>query len=351
MRIWIEPFETLPQGEVFVCKMENDRGASAEILSYGGIIRCLRTPDRNGGIRDVVLGHDSIQNGYLSGYPYAAMLIGRFANRIKGGSFTTAEGTWTLEKNENENTLHGASGGYDSRLFQMQTETAPDAVHAILTLIDHGEAGFPGTVEVKVVYTLHSDNRFEISYYAVPDRDTVLSLTNHVYFNLAGHDQGTTHRQYLRIACDFYTPSGTDCVPTGEVLKVDGTVFDFREFRTLGSGYDSGDPQLAMFNGYDHNLCLRGRGMRTVLEAYDPESGITLDLQTDLPGAQLYTTNYTAPADVLAKDGAHYQLHQGFCFETQHFPNSPVFSHFPSPYVRAGETYESHTVFKFGILK
>ena len=322
MLVSINLFEKTAEKDVFVCHMENDNGMTVEILSFGGTIRSISVPGRNNAFADVVLGHEKMAGGYSTPYGYGAALIGRFANRIKGGVFETEEGKWILEKNDGDNTLHGASGGYGSKHFNMTSSHLGDRVQCILKLIDIGEGGFPGSVEIKAVYTLYAHNELEIAYSAVPDHDTVINLTNHAFFNLAGHGCGSVERQKLRIASDFYTPNDENCVPTGEVLSVKGTVFDFTEFRALGDGFASGDKQIEMFRGYDHNLCLRGRNYRQVMEAIDPDSGRCMIVHTDLPGVQLYTTNNEIPAEVEFKEGAHYSIHQAFCFETQFFPDS-----------------------------
>ena len=344
-------FERCGDCDILKCRMENDNGMSVEILSRGGILRSVVLPDRSDALRDVVLGHDAYRGGYDSAFGFAGAIIGRFANRIRGGRFLTGDQEWDLERNERGNTLHSAGGNYALRDFDMALRQNDGSLECRLSLLDHGEAGFPGTVRVEVTYTLFPHNQFSIAYRAIPDRDTVINLTNHAFFNLSGHESGPVDQQHLRIFADFYTPNHDDCAPSGEIREVRGTPFDFTDFRKIGTGFAVGFDQLDRFGGYDHNFCLRGRGYRHVMDAFAEDTGIGVSCFTDLPGAQLYTVNHPVPDGLRFKNGARYEKHQAWCFETQFYPDSPNLTHFPSPYVNAGQTFSTTTSFVFRVFR
>lgn len=339
-------FGKLESGEeVRLFHLENGEGIEAEIIEYGAIIHRLVVPGRNGVRADVVLGQDTLEN-YIKMPNFSAAVVGRCANRIGNAVFSINGKDYVLEKNNGNNSLHSGSGNYANKLFKGKMFDSGDKVGVTLYYKDLGLGGFPGTVDVWVTYTLTSEGSFEIEYKAVPDTDTVINLTNHAYFNLSGHDTGSVENHLLQINSDFYLPNDNGALPTGEVLSVTGTDMDFNSPRPVGEGFKSTDVQLTQFGGYDHNFCLRGRGYRKVVELLDPISGRGMEVYTDLPGIQLYTTNF-AGKNSIGKEGALYQRHGALCLETQYFPNAVNMSHFPSPVFRAGETYYTVTAFKF----
>lgn len=347
MRMESRFFGCLPDGGQVECFiLENEKGIRAEILSYGGILKSLWVPDRSGNLADIVMGYDTLA-GYLADTRHFGSLIGRNGNRISGASYRIGDTVYYLEKNDGENNLHSGKYCYDRRLFVPRMEKDGDRASLLLSLQDEESPSFPGNAAVTVTYTLTEEDSLTIDYQAVSDRDTIFNLTNHSYFNLAGHDSGTALNQTLQLESDFFTPNTPECIPTGEVRPVEGTAFDFRRAKPIGRDIGSNEEQVRLFGGYDHNFVLRGRGYRKVGEAADPGSGRVMELYTDQVGVQLYTGNFIKEEDEKGKGGAAYQKHQAFCLETQHFPNSVNISHFPSPLCGAGQTYHAITAFRF----
>lgn len=340
-------YGTLSSGEaVYEYTLDNKKGISAQILTYGGIIKNLYVTDRNGVKTDVVLGRDTIED-YLKNDGFLGAAIGRHANRIAGGEFELNGKTYHVGVNEGRNSLHGGNIGYDKRVWAAEesgTESEPSLVLKLTS--KDGEEGFPGTVEITMTYTITADNALNINYKAVSDKDTVLNLTNHSYFNLAGHDSGNIYNQILQINSGFYTPNDDECMPTGEVLSASGTPFDFRTPKPIGRDIKADFEQIKKFGGYDHNFAIEGRGFRLAAVAGCEENGITMEVRTDKPAMQLYTSNGLSEGDMY-KNGAHYGVHQAFCLETQYFPNAMAHSHYPSPILRKGETYDFTTEYKF----
>ncbi|MGI6577419.1 MAG: aldose epimerase family protein [Eubacteriales bacterium] len=331
--------------EVRLFHLENGKGMEVEIIELGAIIHRLVVPDRNGVSADVVMGQETLEN-YINNPSCSAAVVGRFANRISGAAFTLNGQKYLLDQNDGNNTLHSGVGNYSRRFFTGKLFEENDKVGVTLYYKDNGEGGFPGTMDVWVTYALDLEGTLEIQYKAVPDTDTIISLTNHAYFNLSGHMSGSVENHLLQINADFYLPNDPTALPTGEVLSVTGTDMDFNSLRPVGDGFRSTEKQLVQFGGYDHNYCLRGREYRKVAELRDPSSGRGMEVYTDLPGMQLYTSN-AAWKNNTGKGGAIYQKHGALCLETQHFPNAINMSHFPSPIYRAGETFQSVTAFKF----
>lgn len=345
MSILKTEFGTMPDGEkVYSYLLDNNQGLSAEILNYGGIVKNLYVTDKNGVKTDVVLGRDKLED-YLKNDGYLGALIGRHANRIAGGEFELGGTKYNVGINEGKNSLHGGNAGYDCCVWETEENDGLEPSLTLTLTSPDGEEGFPGELKVKVVYTLTKDNALKIEYTAVSDKDTVCNLTNHSYFNLAGHASGTVDNQILYINSDFYTPNGSECMPTGEVLSVKGTPFDFRAPKPIGQDINSDFEQIKMFGGYDHNFAVNGRGYRKAAEAKCPQNGITMEVYTDKPAMQLYTSN--GLAEGVYKDGAHYGVHQAFCLETQYFPNAMAHSHYPSPILKKGEEYYFTTEYKF----
>lgn len=348
MSITSAPFGVTKNGEAVTCyTITNASGAFVRILDFGCIIQALCVPDRNGKLTDVVLGYDAIDR-YEEGTCFYGAFVGRYANRISGSRFPLGGQTITLTPNEGPNHLHGV---YCTSLFA--AEAAGNSLTLRRTSPD-GEEGFPGRVEVAVTYTFTDDNALALDYQAVTDADTVLNLTNHSYFNLSGHDSGSAQDQLLRIAASRFTPVGEGSIPTGELLPVEGTPFDFRTVKPIGRDIDMSNPQLAQTGGYDHNLVLDVTGLETPFaSAESPATGITMDCYTTQPGVQFYNANFVQsdPCRGQGKGGAEYPFRGAFCLETQHFPDSPNRPEFPSALLRAGETCHEVTIYRFGVKK
>lgn len=338
-------FGTDLNGEkVYSYLLDNGSGLGAEILNYGGIIKNLYVNDKNGVKTDVVLGRETLED-YLHNDGYLGALIGRHANRIARGEFELEGKTYRVGINEGRNSLHGGVNGFDKRVWSVRKNDGEEPSLELSLVSEDGDEGFPGNLEVSVTYTLTKDNALKINYRAVSDADTIVNLTNHSYFNLSGHGNGTIDNQILQIHSSFYTPNDNECMPTGEVLSVTGTPFDFRAPKPIGQDIASDFEQIEMFGGYDHNFAIEGRGYRLAAAAKCMENGITMKVYTDKPGMQLYTSN--GLTEGIYKDGARYNVHQAFCLETQYFPNSAAHGHFPSPVLKKGEEYNFTTEYRF----
>ncbi len=330
--------------EVYVYSLDNGRGLSAEIITYGGIVKNLYVNDENGKKTDVVLGRDTLEE-YLHNDGYLGALIGRHANRIAKGKFNLNGREYHAGVNEGNNSLHGGYKGFDKKVWEANAVDGSEPSLILTLLSPDGEEGFPGDLKVKVIYTLTKDNALKIEYNASSNEDTVVNLTNHTYFNLAGHAGGTIDNQILQINSSFYTPNDIECMPTGEVLSVTGTPFDFRSPKPIGQDISADFEQIKMFGGYDHNFALEGRGYRLAATAQCVENGITMEVYTDKPAMQLYTSN--ALTRGIYKDGAEYDAHQAYCLETQYFPNAMEHSHYPSSILRKNEEYKFTTEYRF----
>jgi aldose 1-epimerase len=316
-------------------------------IPYGAILASIRTPDRSGRLADIVLGFDTL-DGYLTRNRYFGAVVGRFANRIARGRFSLDGQAVQLATNKGGHHLHGGVRGFDKVIWSGERVDRGGAVGVVFTYTSpDGEEGYPGTLRATVAYTLTSDNALAIDYTAATDKTTIVNLTNHSYFNLAGEGSGDVLRHEVTLHADRFTPVDDAMIPTGELLPVDGTPFDFRTPTALGARIDADDPQLRIAGGYDHNFVLNGAGLRPVARVVDPASGRTLRVETTEPGVQLYTGNKLRGE--VGKQGHVYAPRAAFCLETQHFPDSPNHPEFPSTTLRPGETYRSRTVFTFGI--
>lgn len=346
MSITRNEYGTSKNGEKVYCyTLDNGKGLSAEILTYGGIIKNLYTLDRNGNKIDVVLGRNTMED-YSNNRGYLGALIGRHANRIAGAKFDIDGREYTVGANEKGNSLHGGHEGFDKRVWKSEEAGTEEEPSLTLTLTSpDGDEGFPGNLTVKVTYTVTKGNSLRIEYNALSDADTVVNLTNHSYFNLDGC--GTIDNQKLQINASFYTPNNEECMPTGEILSVAGTPFDFREEKTIGEGFSDNHPQISLFGGYDHNFVIDGSGYRCAAFARSEKTGIKMKVMTTESGMQLYTANALSEGEY--KNGSHCGVHSAFCLETQCFPNAMKHRHFPSPVLRAGEEYKSVTEFIFGV--
>lgn len=319
-------------------------GLRAAVLTYGGILQSLWVPDKQGGLRDIVLGCDTVAD-YQAQDKFLGALIGRYANRIGRGRFTLNDEEYALYCNDGRNHLHGGKKGFDKRLWAAETQA--DGLHLRLTS-PTGEEGYPGTLKVEVVYAL-LDGALTIDYWAQADEDTLCNLTNHTYFNLAGHDSGDVLGQEIRIDADFFTPADAESIPHGELAPVDDTPMDLRELTPIGAHIDDDFEQLGFAGGYDHNWVLRGipGKLRPAAAARCAESGITLTCETTQPGIQFYAGNFL-DGTTHGKGGVRYARRSGFCLETQAFPNSINCPEYPQAILRAGEAYRHKTVYRFG---
>lgn len=333
--------------EVFMYTLDNGNGLSAEILNYGGIIKSLYVTTKSGEKVDVVLGRDNLDE-YLTNDGYLGALIGRHANRIKKGNFEINGTAYSVGINEGANSLHGGIKGFDSVIWNAVESGEDNEPSLILTYLSKdGEEGFPGNLSVTVIYTLTKDNALRILYRAVSDKDTLCNMTNHSYFNLSGHDSGLINDQILQINADFYTPNDSECMPTGEVLSVLGTPFDYRAPKPIGQDIDADFPQVQAVGGFDHNYLLAGRGYRKAAAASSEKTGIVMEVYTDQPAMQLYTAN-ALPTGV-HKGCKDYTIHSAFCLETQCVPNAMEFSHYPGPMLKKDEVYNTVTEYKFTV--
>ena len=322
---------------VYRYTLTNANGANARILNYGGIIQSLSVPDSEGLLRNVVLGFDNV-DAYVAGSPYFGAIIGRYANRLAGGQFTLDGETYQVPLNDGPNALHGGPEGFDKRVWEVVEESSTDSSITLRHVSEAGEMGFPGRLVVTVTYTLTDDDDLRMDYEATTDAPTVVNLTNHAYFNLEGEGTGSIYDHELQINASSFTPVDATLIPTGEIAPVEGTPFDFTEPHTIGERIRTGDEQILVGQGYDHNWVL------------DPESGIVLDVTTTEPGLQFYSGNFL-DGTLVGTSGSVYRQGDAFTLETQHFPDSPNQPEFPSTVLRPGETFASSTVYGFSVAE
>jgi aldose 1-epimerase len=317
------------------------------ITNFGGTIVSIKVPDKDGRLADIVLGYDNA-SGYQGGKAYLGATIGRYGNRISNGSFSLDDNTYTLPKNDGPNTLHGGTKGFNARVWTAKDVSGPNGEALQLTYLSKdGEEGFPGILSAKVVFTLTGNNELKIDYSATTDKDTVMNLTNHSYFNLSGQGDGDILGTELMLRASKFTPVDATLIPTGEIRSVKSTPFDFTKATPIGARINDANEQLKLGIGYDHNWALDGTmgALRLAAQAYDPKSGRVLEVLTTEPGIQFYTGNHLDGFH--GKDGKVYNARYAFCLETQHFPDSPNHPNFPSTELKPGQKYHSVTVFKF----
>jgi len=328
-------------------------GAEASITNYGGAVVSLKVPDRNGKLADVVLGYDNA-DGYVNDKSFFGALVGRYGNRIGHAQFALDGKTYTLAKNNGENSLHGGIKGFNKAVWTAKIIPAKDGQSLELSYLSKdGEEGFPGNLKVSVIYTLTDSNALRITYSATSDKKTVVNLTNHSYFNLAGQGSGDILGHLLIIQADKFTPVDAGLIPTGEFRDVAGTPFDFRKELAIGARIDQDEEQLKLGGGYDHNFVLqRSNDPEESLAArvLEPVSGRILEVWTTEPGVQFYTGNFL-DGKTIGKGGVTYPKRSAFCLETQHFPDSPNQPKFPSAVLNAGERYHTITTYKFSVKK
>lgn len=343
MNIKQEPFGKTNDGkEVTLYTLENDHHMTVGIITYGGTVTSIKVPDEDGKIDDVVFGFNSLPE-YLKEHPYFGVIAGRYANRIAKGRFTLNGVEYKLAVNDGENHLHGGITGFDKVVWDGSIIQTDQAVGVNLVYLSKdGEEGYPGNLRTTVKYLLNNQNELVIEYEAVTDKPTVVNLTNHSYFNLSGEGSGKILEHEILINADRYTVVDEGSIPTGEQKAVKDTPFDFTVSRPIGDRID------ALGLGYDHNYVLNKRGNELSLAAkvYDPKSKRKMEVYTTEPGMQFYTGNYL-DGTRQGKSGKTYGKHEGFCLETQHFPDSPNHSDFPTTRLNPGETYRQKTVYKF----
>jgi aldose 1-epimerase len=342
-----QSFGKTPDGTAVDIYTLKSGAIEARIITYGGIVQSLKVPDKSGKSADVVLGFDSI-DGYTSGPKpnpaFFGALIGRYGNRIANGEFKLDAKAYHVPQNDGTNALHGGTKGFDKYVWK-----AKEIPHGVeLTHVSpDGDMGFPGTLTAVVRYTVVG-KELKIEYSATTDKDTVLNLTNHSYFNLAGQGNGDILNDQLKLNASRYTPVDDKLIPTGELASVEGTPFDFRKPTAVGARINDDNDQLKKGGGYDHNWVLDSAGgkMAEAAEVYEPTSGRVMQVLTDQPGVQFYTGNFL-DGSLTGKDGKKYQKRAALCVETQHFPDSPNHPKFPSSELKAGGHFHSVTIFRF----
>ena len=345
-----KPFGKTADGQkVELYVLASNSGMQVAISTYGGTVVSLKVPDRNGKFDDVVLGYSDL-SGYANDKVYFGAIVGRYANRIAHGRFMLDGQTFTLAKNNGDNTLHGGVKGFNKAVWSAKQISTGDGQSVEFSLLSKdGDEGFPGNLQVTVVYTLTNTNELRIEYSATTDKKTVLNLTNHCYFNLAGAGSGNVLSSVLQIEADKYTPVDQGLIPTGELRDVQGTPFDFRQPAAIGARIDQDDEQLKLGGGYDHNFVLRRpkAGVESpAARVTEPSSGRVLEVWTTEPGVQLYTANFL-DGTIKGKGKKAYQKRSAFCLETQHFPDSPNQPKFPSVVLTPEGKFHSITSYKF----
>jgi aldose 1-epimerase len=326
--------------------LRNTKGMEAQISSYGGLVVSLKVADRNGKFGDVVLGYDTI-DGYLKDTPYFGALIGRYGNRIAKGKFSLDGKDYTLAVNNGPNALHGGLKGFDKVVWNARPVQSKEGPSLELTYVSKdGEEGYPGKLTVKAVYTLTENNGLKLEFTASADQDTVLNLTHHSYFNLAGKGDVLGHVVY--IDADRFTPIDSTLIPTGELRSVKGTPFDFNKPTSIGARIKQDDEQLKFGNGYDHNWVLNHSNgkLRIIARVYEPTSGRVMEVLSTEPGLQFYTGNFL-DGTITGKGGWTYQFRNAIVMEPQHFPNSPNTPSFPTTELKPGEVYHNTIIYRF----
>ena len=353
MTIEKQEFVRLADGAVVdLYTLRNDQGMQIKIMNYGATLTAVSVPDRAGVFDDVTLGFDTFA-GWLANRPYFGATIGRYANRIAHGRFTLDGVEYVLAQNNGPNHLHGGLQGFDKVLWQATTQTSADGVSVALSYLSpDGEEGYPGNLQVSVVYTLTNTNAVKIEYRATTDKTTVVNLTNHAYFNLAGAtSQSAVLAHEVRLTASRFTAGGPGLIPTGELRAVEGTPFDFTTMTAIGARIQADDEQLRLAGGYDHNWVLDSQNGALALaaEVYEPKTGRVMTVETTEPGIQMYTGNFLNDSVIIGKGDVTYQKNWGFCLETQHFPDSPNHPEFPTTILTPGETYTQTTVYAFSV--
>ena len=345
MNITTKPFGIGPDGEdVNLYTFKNANGVEVSITNYGGAITSIMTPNRNGVFGDVVLGYETLDE-YIKNPRYLGALIGRFANRIDGGKFSLNGVEYQLAQNNGANHLHGGVKGFDKRVWQ---GTLTESGLHLEYFSPDGEENYPGNLSVAVDYSLNDENELRIDYHATTDKDTIINLTNHSYFNLGGQGHGTILDHELTVRAESWIPVREDLIPYGEIHLVRDTPMDFIRTHTIGARLDELIPEISFSRGYDHTLSLGGRDgtVRWVARLRDPVAGRVMEVFTTQPGIQLYSGNFL-DGSLIGKGGVRYEKYAAVCLETQHFPDSPNQPNYPSTVLRVGEVYNESTIYKF----
>jgi aldose 1-epimerase len=344
-----KPFGTTPDGaEITLFTLANDHHFEVSIINFGGAITSIKLPDRNGNIGDVVLGYDTLEE-YVRNPRFFGGLIGRHANRIANGKFSLNGVAYQLAQNNGANHLHGGTKGYDKAVWKAEARAAGDSAGVHLTYLSKdGEESYSGNLDVAVDYVVNNDNELRIEYRATTDKDTIVNLTNHSYFNLAGTGDILEHQ--LKINAESFTPVSKDLIPNGEIRQVGNTPMDFRQPATIGARINEPYDQLGFTGGYDHNYVLResDNPMTLACKLHEQSSGRTLEIFTTQPGLQFYSGNFL-DGSLTGRGGVVYEKYAGLCLETQGFPDAPNHANFPSTVLRVGEVYDEVAVFRFSV--
>ncbi len=350
-KITVKPFGHTKDGTaVNLYTLRNNNGAEAGIINYGGLVIFLKVPDRKGHFGDVVLGYDNL-DAYIKETPYFGAMIGRYGNRIAKGRFTLDGQEYALAINNGPNALHGGLKGFDKVVWEPRFLASPEGPSLELKYVSKdGEEGYPGNLTVTAVYTLTEDNALKLEYTATTDKDTVVNLTQHSYFNLAG--KGDILNHVVMMPADKFTPVDSTLIPTGELRPVDGTPFDFRTPTAIGARIGQDNEQLKFGNGYDHNWVINKTmgELSLMARVYEPTTGRVLEVFSTEPGLQFYSGNFL-DGKITGKGHWVYQFRNGFCMEPQHYPDSPNQPNFPSVVLKPGQTYHNTIIFKFSVQK
>ncbi|HEY3854125.1 MAG TPA: aldose epimerase family protein [Verrucomicrobiae bacterium] len=348
--ISVGPFGQLPDGApVSIFSLRNTKGVEARVSNYGGILVSFTAPDRDGNMADIVLGYDQLQ-GYLDKTPYFGALVGRCANRIANAKFILDETTYSLAINNGPNSLHGGKKGFDKVIWQpTMTRVATGPALELTYYSVDGEEGYPGNLNVKAVYSLDENDSLRVDLSATTDQTTIVNLTQHTYFNLAGKGDVLSHQ--VQIEADRFTPVDATMIPTGELKSVTGTPFDFRQPSAIGARIDADNEQIKLGHGYDHNFVVNNPAgqIGKIARVSEPSGGRVLEIFSDWPGVQFYTANHL-DGSIRGKGGWVYQRRNGFCLEPQNFPDSPNHPNFPSIVLKAGQTYRHTVIYKLSTM-
>ena len=342
--------KTVDGNEVYQYILKNKKGMEISVINYGGIITSWKAMDRDGIYQDIVLGFDNIYD-YETKNPYFGALIGRYGNRIAKGKFSIDDKNYNLATNNDVNHLHGGTKGFDKVLWDVDEILGDSSASLVLKYMSSDmEEGYPGNLNVKVIYTLNNNDELSVIYEADTDKTTIVNLTQHSYFNLSGDFNQDISNHDLKINADSFLPVDSTLIPTGEIRDVIDTPFDFLQPKKVGRDIEMNNEQINYGNGYDHCWVLNnyGEGIRFVASAYDDSSGRLLEVFSDQPGIQFYSGNFL-DGSLKSKYEGNYDFRSGFCLETQNFPNSPNENSFPSPLLKPGEKYLSETIFRFSI--
>lgn len=330
--------------------LKNKSAAQVAITNYGGRVVSLLVPDKNNELKDVVLGCDNLKSYQKKGEPFFGALIGRYANRIANGKFTLDGRTYDLQLNDGPNSLHGGYDGFFAKVWD--AKKIDDRTLELTYLSKDGEAGYPGDLTVQVIYEWTDDNELKISYHATTDKNTVVNLTNHAYFNLNGAGDATITDHLLQIDADGYTPVDATLIPTGKIEMVAGTPFDFNTATLIGQRINDNNQQIKYGKGYDHNYALRkADGLQKVARVSSAKTGIVMEVITEEPGLQFYSGNFLTGEEKDGKGGASYAYRSAFCLEAQHFPDAPNQPAFASTTLKPGQEYKTVTIYKFSVQK